>query len=338
MESEYETDEELNTASESEGERLGKKSKKKRFPSFNVDKDINDPQFVIGMLFRNKEEFKDACKHWGIKHRYQVHFPTNTKVKVRCECYSKCGFWIYACKMNKHDETDKTFQLRTFNLKHKCAKKHKNFHVSSTLLAQKYIEEFRVDPTWKIDSFIERVKKDMKYTITKIMAWRARDHALKAINGDEKEQYGLLHAYRKEILRTNPGSTVEFREPKGPFAGMYVCIDGLKKAFKAGCRPLICLDGCWLKGTYGGQLLAATGVDPNECILPIAWAIVKSETTDTWTWFLELLKNDLEMYNSHHWVFMSDRQKVSYIYLTNLIFYIFSFLFDSLISNVQGLI
>ena len=96
--------------------------------------------------------------------------------------------------------------------------------MSSILLAQKYIEEFRVDPTWKIDSFIERVKKDMKYTITKIMAWRARDHALKAINGDEKEQYGLLHAYIKEVLKTNPGSIVKFKEPKGPFPRMYVCM------------------------------------------------------------------------------------------------------------------
>ena len=312
LDSDYGASDELNTASESEPECDGVKKKKHiKFPSFNADRDSEDPTFVVGMLFRNKEEFKNACKQWGIKNRYQLHFLKNNLVKVRCECYDKCGFWIYACKLNKHDPDDHTFQLRTLNLKHKCAKKHKNFHVTSKWLAQKYIEDFRIDPTWKLNAFIERVKKDLKTKIVKMKAWRARDYALKAITGDEKEQYSKLYEYRKEILRTNPGTTMEFKEPKGAFEGVYVCIDGLKKAVISGCRPLVCLDGCWLKGKYGGQLLSATVINPNDCIYPFAWAVVKTESAETWTWFLELLKDDLEMYNSHHWVLMSDRQKVS---------------------------
>ncbi|KAF2307870.1 hypothetical protein GH714_032792 [Hevea brasiliensis] len=49
----------------------------------------------------------------------------------------------------------------------------------------------------------------------------------------------------------------------------------LKKAFNVGSKNLICLDGCWLKGTYGGQLLSAVTIDPNDCIFPIAYAVVK---------------------------------------------------------------
>ena len=75
---------------------------------------------------------------------------------------------------------------------------------------------------------------------------------MRLINGDEKEQYTRLYDYRNELIRTNPGSIVKFKEPKGVFEGMYVCLAGLKNAFKVGCRPLVCLDGCWLKGTYGG--------------------------------------------------------------------------------------
>ena len=121
-------------------------------------------------------------------------------MKVRCECYKRCGFWIYACKFNKHDPEDKTFQLRTFNLKHRCGKDHKNFHVSAKWLAEKYIEEFRLDPTWKIKSIVERIKKDLKVKITQMKAWRARDHALRAINGDESEQYGRLYEYKKRNI------------------------------------------------------------------------------------------------------------------------------------------
>ena len=196
-------------------------------------------------------------------------------------------------------------------LKHKCAKKHGNFHLTSQWIAQHYLEDFRCDPTWKITSIIARVKKEMKLRISKIKAWRVRDYTLKQINGDEKEQYSRLYDYRRELLRTNPGSTVEFKEEKGVFEGMYVCLAGLKMAFKSGCRPMVYLDGCWLKGTFGGQLLAATTIDPNDCILPIAWAAVNTKSTDTWSWFFQLLQQDLEMWNSYHWVFMSDRQKVN---------------------------
>ena len=91
---------------------------------------------------------------------------------------------------------------------------------------------------------------------------------------------------------------------------MYMCLAGLRDGFKAALRHFICFDGCWLKGEYGGHLLAATGIDPNDCIYPIAWAVVKNECTETWKWFLELLKTYLEMWNSCDWCIMSDRQKV----------------------------
>ena len=74
---------------------------------------------------------------------------------------------------------------------------------------------------------------------------RAKDYALKAVTGDEKGHYGILYECKKEILRTNPGSTMVFKELMGLFTRIYVCLDGLKKAFKAGYRPLICLDSYW---------------------------------------------------------------------------------------------
>ena len=55
---------------------------------------------------------------------------------------------------------------------------------------------------------------------------------------------------------------------------MYVCFTALKRGFKDGCRQLISVDGIWLKGIFGGELLTAVGIDANDCIYPIVWAIV----------------------------------------------------------------
>ncbi|KAK8696284.1 hypothetical protein V6N13_001420 [Hibiscus sabdariffa] len=43
-------------------------------------------------------------------------------------------------------------------------------------------------------------------------------------------------------------------------------------------RLFIIFDGCFLKGYYQGYLLAAVGIDANDCIYPIAVAAVEAET------------------------------------------------------------
>lgn len=98
---------------------------------------------------------------------------------------------------------------------------------------------------------------------------------------------------------------------------MHVCLDPLKARFLEGCRPIILLDGCFLKGYFGGHLLTAVGLIANDCIYPIAWARVDKENHDNWSWFLELLAGDLGINNSNHWAFMSDRQKVCVFMLMN---------------------
>ncbi len=53
-----------------------------RYREFDFANDIRDLTFKIGMKFANSHEFKGACKAYGIKHRYLIHFPTNYKKRV----------------------------------------------------------------------------------------------------------------------------------------------------------------------------------------------------------------------------------------------------------------
>jgi hypothetical protein len=63
-----------------------------------------------------------------------------------------------------------------------------------------------------------------------------------------------------------------------------------------------------------GILLAATAIDANGCLFPLAHAVVDAENDDNWPWFLQLL---LTVVQSHAiqsvinktLVFLSDRQK-----------------------------
>ena len=130
-----------------------------------------------------------------------------------------------------------------------------------------------------------------------------RKKALFLIEGNTTEQFGNLRSYAAEILQTNLGTTVTIKEKLVPnklleeskFKRIYICWGALKKGFLEGCRPIISLDGCHLKGPYGGILLTAIGVDANNYIYPFAYAMVDKEKKKTWQWFLELLGQNLNI-------------------------------------------
>ncbi|XP_074323023.1 uncharacterized protein LOC141659972 [Apium graveolens] len=101
----------------------------------------------------------------------------------------------------------------------------------------------------------------------------------------------------------NPG------DERRRFKRFYVCLGPLKAGFLQGCRPLIGLDGCHLKGPLGGILLTVVGTDPDDGIYPLAWAQVEAENNDSWEWFISLLVADLKMENAANYTFISDKQK-----------------------------
>ena len=77
-----------------------------------------------------------------------------------------------------------------------------------------------------------------------------------------------------------------------------------------GCRPLVGLDGCHLKGKFGGHILSATARDGNDNIFPVALGVVKQENKDSWVWFLQTFAEDIGRLDELNLVFISDRQKV----------------------------
>ena len=57
------------------------------------------------------------------------------------------------------------------------------------------------------------------------------------------------------------------------------------------CRPVISVDGTFLKNKYLGTLLLAAALDGDNHIFPLAIAIVDSENDNSWEWFFMRLKD-----------------------------------------------
>nr|KAJ0197684.1 hypothetical protein LSAT_V11C700371480 [Lactuca sativa] len=134
-----------------------------------------------------------------------------------------------------------------------------------------------------------------------------------------KKQYDILRDYGLELMERNPCTNVYIDCHTGPninsdtrmFRRIYICLGALEEGLKANLSDFIGLDGTFMKGPYPGQVLTVVGVDSNNGIYPLAYALVENETTDSWTWFLEQLGDDLELYANSNFTFISDRQKAT---------------------------
>lgn len=114
------------------------------------------------------------------------------------------------------------------------------------------------------------------------------------------------------ILLTNPGSQVIIsrRDPDLIFDKMFVCFDAQRVSFRSSCRPFIGVDGTRLESPFKGCLLTAATLDANSGLFLIDAGLYKGESKESWVWFLENLKEFLDIPTTRPVSLISDRGKV----------------------------
>ncbi|XP_038721136.1 uncharacterized protein LOC120013413 [Tripterygium wilfordii] len=298
------SDEDLNLEYESENEDIllyeddsedGIRRRRVANPKFNPKVTSEESIFELGMEFTDLKEFKNAVKSYAVDGGYQIQLARNEKTRCQAKCNEGCP-WMIWCSQIKGEST---FQIKTYVKRHMCNRRLENRQADSTWLSMRLVDKIRGEPKISAADLVTYAKEHMSLAISRTHAYRAKKKALEIIEGKHKEQYGKLRSYMSEVLRTNIGSTCNLLanrdRPEDPavFKRVYICLAPLKSGFLAGCRPLIGLDGCFLKTIYGGQLLTAVAHDGANGIFPIAWAVVERENGDSWEWFLRKLLLDI---------------------------------------------
>ncbi|XP_028062631.1 uncharacterized protein LOC114265963 [Camellia sinensis] len=182
--------------------------------------------------------------------------------------------------------------LRKYVNEHTCGvavRTSTNRLVGSDLVADIMVKRIRDKPLTRPTEVILDIKQDYSLDITYRVAWLGVEKATGELFGAHSISFDQLWWYSVVVMEHNLGSyvTLEHDEHTHWFTKYFIsfkaCIDGFTH-----CRPLFFLDVTFLKGCFKRFLLAATAKDDNQ-----AFAVVDSENTTNWSWFLQNLAHVL---------------------------------------------
>ncbi|GKA44694.1 hypothetical protein Tco_0737490 [Tanacetum coccineum] len=200
------------------------------------------------------------------------------------DAYDKGDLYPWVLYVGK-DKFTKKWVVKTYNDTHTCLQSRKIKHCTYKFLYEKIFKQVSINPDIPVKAVQDQLQRELEVQISMSIAFRAKATAEREIRGDHVLQYSMLRDDVVELQSTNPNTTAKITierntDPSLPtrvFQRIYVCLGALKLGFRACKRYLLGLDGAFMKGPFPGQVLVAIGLDSNNGIYPLAYALVEAE-------------------------------------------------------------
>jgi hypothetical protein len=223
----------------------------------------------VGQKFEGGvSELRTVLKKYAIERGFEYVLIKNDKTRLTAHCKFReekgCVWELHArvCPANVY------FCIRKFVDTHSCGvavRTPKNTRVTSKLIASMVTDEVRVTPMKRPVDIVKEIKTGYGLNVSYHQAWWGVEKARSDVFGDYVDSFTSLKWYVSAARRTNPGSHIEldFDEETKRFKRLFVAFAACMRGFNH-CRPIIFLDGTFLKGRHKGTLLGATGKNGNQ--------------------------------------------------------------------------
>ncbi|KAL9664622.1 hypothetical protein QQ045_020027 [Rhodiola kirilowii] len=133
-----------------------------------------------------------------------------------------------------------------------------------------------------------------KFDITKFSSGQSKQQTMINLLGTWDGFFEYLPHLMKALVNHSPETVVkwdtdeidcEYIQVNRVFWAFDECIYAFKH-----CRPLLSIDGTHFYDKYDAKLLVACSLDANNGVLPVAFALVESENTSSWSWFMSCIR------------------------------------------------
>ncbi|KAG5568094.1 hypothetical protein H5410_064893 [Solanum commersonii] len=212
-------------------------------------------------LKKGSGNFKDypLCITWKA---IDIHHTLSTIGEEYEECVNEDCTWKLKCSaLHK----SKIFKVRRFIAKHTCPAKDRlmSQRVATSTILGRVIQYKYHDPkvVYNARDIIIDMNKQFGLDLTYWKAHRAKFKALKMVRGDPTESYAEIPRYLHMLTQSNPGSIISLQKiVDGHFQYAFVALNSSIQGW-INCRPVVIVDGSFLKAAYHGTFLTASCQD-----------------------------------------------------------------------------
>nr|KAJ0207509.1 hypothetical protein LSAT_V11C500261200 [Lactuca sativa]KAJ0207802.1 hypothetical protein LSAT_V11C500261320 [Lactuca sativa] len=269
-----------------------------------------NPFMKVNSKFPSAVSFRRALNHYALTNEFEYVIEKSDLTRLTACCDDKKCKWRIHASLTQDGVT---FEVKKFVDTHSCTRSNKcgNKHATQGWIADVVTDKLKSEGDVSPADLKKWLMHSYNVEVPYMRVFRGREQAYTDMYGKWDDSYLNIYDFKQEIEKRNPGSIVEIDlqtvGDKKHFLRFFISLTACYKGFLAGCRPYIGLDACHLKGKFNGVLAAATSIDGNNGMFPVAYGVLESENTKSWTWFLKSLEKAIGTPNGL--VISSDMQK-----------------------------
>ncbi|GFZ20794.1 hypothetical protein Acr_28g0014990 [Actinidia rufa] len=244
-----------------------------------------------GQAFENADVFREAIFKYAIAKKFTYKYLCNAPKYMQLKCAVDGCPWKLTAGL---EGSSNHVSVKTFKDKHSHSAMDQvscKPRMMAKLMGKNIQEKILDSPTYLPQELYDESVKNLAIKLTKTQESAMKRKAKQVIDGKLEPFFKLIPWLCNRLMELMPGTIAKWSSTEDNiFKQLFVSYECSIRGFHVGCRPLIFIDIRHLSGPCTSTLLAASALDANNDIYPLAYGVLTSEDKEDGLWFLEQLK------------------------------------------------